>query len=222
MKFLIELYRLSKLLLIALIVGGFVYIFVQFKDLGSAIFAPFRFLTDIVGITKPDRPLKPVEEAVPEDRLRCRAYGMLANLEGAKAHRDEDKVRIMCTIANRAKAEGTDECFVFRRQRELVTPDWGRRQYSKLGVTINVPDRIPGYIERTFSETARNDAMLLAKQTSCTSWEGITLKRPNRSKTLGNQKPDELAEIDAKMVLAVPKSEGSEFEYLKMKSAPTK
>lgn len=186
-------------------------------NFGRAAMRPIWSVTDFIGLTRQAKPQLPPEKAVPQDQLRCLGYGMLANLEGASVQREVDKERIICTLKKRAEFEGTDVCFVFRRQRELVTPSWGVRKYSKLGITIKVPDRSVGYIERTFDETARNAALLLAKQTRCEGWNGIAIKRPDRKYTIGNQKPDELADIDAKMVPVVPPTQGDTFVYLKMK-----
>lgn len=180
---------------------------------------PFRTVIELLR-GKPDAPPKPLEEAVPYDQLKCLGYGMLANMEGAATQRRIDKERIICTMRKRAEADGSDICSVFRRQAELVAPGWGRRKTTQFFLTINVPDRAFWYIERTFSESARNEALLLAKESRCDGWEAIALKRPNRGKTMGNQKPDELAAIDATMVPAIPKSPEDEFQYFKPKPKP--
>lgn len=212
---------IARLVIVVVIIATAIWLVAsKGGPIAREIVQPFRTVMDVLGLV-PDAPPKPLEEAVPYDQLRCLGYGILANMEGAATPRRIDKERIVCTMRKRAERDGSDICSVFRRQSELVAPGWGRRTVKQLGVfTMNVPDRALWYIERTHSENARNEAMLVAKETSCDGWEAIAFKRPNRGKTMGNQKPEELAEIDAKMVPAVPKLPEDEFEFFKAKPKP--
>ena len=188
----VELYRFLKLVLIAAIIVAVAFIgsiaYDGIKNGWSTLTYPW---TRITGSTPIPAQLP---EKVSDDRLKCRAYAMLADFEGAPKRLDADKIRILRTVANYARIRGVDECEIFRRQMELVAPDSVRRNSHF--------DRAFWYIEITFSETARDAAFLLARKTANETdpnWQAVVLVRPNRPRTFGNQTPEELAKIEAAM-----------------------
>jgi hypothetical protein len=208
-----ESYKFLKLIVIMVIVVSTAtiawYVYNFSRKVSQTIGNPIARITGTVPIPAN------VPEEVSDDRLKCRSYTMLADFEGSANRLEDDKLRILRTVANFAKTQGVDECEMFHRQMELVTPGWGKRRYS----IIHVPDRTFGYIETTFSESARNAAFLLAKRVAeepDASWQAIVLVRPDRPWTLGNQKPDEIVDIKKKLD-PVSLDGPSDFEFFKPK-----
>lgn len=220
----VELVRITRLALYALIIVAVVWLVSVFTGIGGPVVGTVRSLTDALHITRPAKIEKPLPERVPEQDLKCRAYTMLADLAGAKVKREDDQRRLIQLVRNRAKADGTSECTVFAEQSELVPQGWGRRLtniWNPLkGRYTYVPLRREAYVENTFSKVDVDHAMLLAQEMAAKpdpSWDAIVVVRPARENTFGNQKPEELAAI-AKAVeerklelISLPRGAASDF-----------
>lgn len=231
----LELARIARLALYALIIVAFVWLVSVFTGIGGPIVGAVRSFTDALHITRPTKPEKPLPERVPEQDLKCRAYTMLADLAGAKVKRENDQRRLIQLVRNRAKSDGSSDCTVFAEQSELVSPGWGRRLTGVWnpfkGRYAYVPLRREGYIETTFSKVDVDHAMLLAAEVSAhpdQKWDAIVVVRPPRENTVGNQKPDELAAI-AKAVeekklelITLPPGDVSEFTWYRAGPAAPK
>lgn len=187
-----------------------------------------QVLPDIVA---PER--KTDKDAANELLDKYRAYSMLTDMVGVKQPLLNDKIRIICTIIAIEKS-GVSAGTVFEYQRELVTPDWGRR-YTETPIPLGqrnfyVPRRGIKYIEtidpsisasdiKTSLELARD---IRTNKKSCPpNWNALAIIRPVREKTVGNQKPDEIAAIENTMVeIKLPPDEKTEFRFFTMPSKP--
>lgn len=165
------------------------------------------------------KPEVPIDKRVITQGEKCRGYAMLANLAGSKSKLEQDKVNVLCTII-RLEESGADACDIFHNMMELVPPGWGRRQTGVplpgTGRNLYVPKRQFWYVETEFTKPELDAAMLLARRTKdqklCPAdWRAITIIRPNRDRTVGNQRPEE---IDAIKKMAPQKLTGpSEFQF---------
>lgn len=189
----------------------------RMESMGRAVMAPIWTITDSIGLTGTSEPEKPLTEAVPLHQQKCGAYDMLSNFVGSKGRSELDQERIIKTWLKYSQEFKVDRCQIFFRQMTLVPPGWGKRKYTWMGVTINVPDRAYAFVEKKFPKAAIDTASLMTQrivERPDPRWEASVLIRPNADWTLGNQKPDEIAAILGTMDEVIVPDPG-EYRYFK-------
>lgn len=177
-------------------------------------------------------PRKTDEQREDEEKVKFRAYSMLADVVGAKHRYQADKIRVLCTILQ-LEASGVSSKDIFEYQKELVVPGWGRRRTESWNYVLNrytyVPKRYESYIEYidpNITAKDRNEGLSLAREVKSKKlcpldWKAIVIIRPYRDNTAGNQKPDEIKAIREKMIrVELAPDEKSEFEFYKLPSKP--
>ena len=216
-RFVLTIASAFKWVMIAAACASIAFVVWRMESMGRAVMAPIWSITDRLGLTTPSEPARPLEEEVPVHQQKCGAYDMLSNFVGSKGRSELDQERIIRTWLKYSKEFAVDRCEVFARQMTLVTPGWGRRKYTKMGITVNVPNRTFSFVEGKFAKSTIDIALLLTKrvvENPDPKWEATVLIRPDADWTLGNQKPDEIAAIIATMDEVVVPNSG-EFRYFK-------